>query len=417
MDIVKTRPSPLWKRPGMRWFAGGALLLLALIGISLALGKAAPRVDRGDLWIDTARGGDMTREIRANGSLVPKQIRWITAGATATVQDVVVDAGAKVQADTVILRLANPEVTSNLEKARAMLIAAEADVAAVRASLASQLLDHQTAQTQAQSDWRVAEIKREAYERAHAAGVISAIELKQTQITEGQGRVRADIEQQRVALFRRNVDAQLRAALARRDEVASALEVVRQQADSLQVRAGIDGILQQVEVEPGQQIEAGAKLARVARPDELIARLQVPELLAKDLGLGLTVSVDTRSGVVPGRLIRIDPAVRDGSVVVDVAFDRPLPAGARPDLSVDGNILLGTLHDVVNIGRPAAAVPEGVSTLFVTRPGEEVARRVQVRFGAVSSDRIEVRAGLRAGDQAVLSDTSQWNGYDTLRLR
>ncbi len=417
MDIIKTAPSPLWKRPRTRWFAGGALLLLALVGISLALGKAAPRVGRGDLWIDTARAGDMTREIRANGTLVPKQIRWITAGTTATVQDVVVDAGAKVQADTVILRLANPEVESNMEKARAMLAAAEADVAAVRASLASQLLDHQTARTQAQSDWRVAEIKREAYERAHAAGVISAIELKQTQITETQSRVRSDIEQQRVALFRRNVDAQLRASLARRDEVASALEVVRQQAESLQVRAGIGGILQQVEVEPGQQIDAGAKLARVARPDELIARLQVPELLAKDLRLGLPVSVDTRGGIVPGKLIRIDPAVRSGSVAVDVAFDRPLPAGARPDLSVDGNILLGTLRDVVSIGRPASAVPEGVSTLFVTRPGENVARRVQVRFGAVSSDRIEVRAGLRAGDQAVLSDTSQWNGYDTLRLR
>lgn len=417
MDIAKITSRPVWRRPGTLWIAGGALLLLSLIGLSVVLGKASPRVARNELWIDTAQSGDMKREIRANGVLVPRQIRWITADATAVVQQVVVDPGAKVQADTVILQLANPELQANFEKAQATLAGAEADAAAVRTSLVSQLLDQQAAQAQATSDWRIAEVKAQAYARAHEAGVMSSIDLKQSQIIEAQSRGRAEIESQRVSAFRQNMAAQLRAAQAHRDEAASALAIVRQQVDSLQVRAGIDGILQQIEVEPGQRIEVGAKLARVARPDELLARLQVSEVQAKDLALELPVSVDTRNGVVQGRLIRVDPAVRNGSVVADVAFDRPLPAGARPDLSVDGRILLGTLRGVISIGRPSVAAPDSASSLFVIHSGDDIARRVPVRFGAVSSDRIEVREGLRVGDQAVLSDTGQWNNYDTLRLR
>lgn len=417
MDIVKTNSRSVWRRPRTLWIAGGGLLLMSLVGLSLALREASPAVARNELWIDTAQSGEMKREIRANGTLVPRQIRWITAATTASVQKLVVDPGAKVQAGTIILQLVNFELQANFEKAQAALVGAEADVAAARTSLASQMLDHQATQSQAKAEWRIAEIKTQAYERAYEAGVVSAIDFKQSQIVEAQSRNRADIEGQRVAAFGQNIEAQLRAAEARRDEAASALAVVRQQVDSLQVRAGLNGILQQIEVEPGQQIEAGAKLARVARHDELIARLQVPEVLAKDLVLDLPVSVDTGNGMVQGKLIRVDPAVRNGSVMVDVAFDRLLPAGSRPDLSVEGRILLGTLHDVISIGRPSVAAPDTASTLFVIRSGDDVARRVPVRFGAVSSDRIEVRDGLRPGDKAVLSDTNQWNDYDTLRLR
>ena len=417
MDIVKTSKTAWWLRPRTLWIGLGALALAGALVLSMALGKAAPGVDRGQLWIDTAQAGEMKREIRASGTLVPRQIRWITAVAGASVQEVVAEAGVKVAADTVILRLINPELQANLDKAQAALAGAEAEVAAARTSLSSQLLDQQSAQSQAESEWRIAEVKADAYQRAHDAGVISSIELKESQITEQQSANRTRIEGQRVEAFRRNMAAQLLAAQAHRDEAASMLAVARQQVDSLQVLAGIDGILQQVEVEPGQRIETGAKLARVARPDELIARLQVPEVLAKDLALDLPVSVDTRNGVVTGKLIRVDPAVRNGTVVADVAFTAPLPAGSRPDLSVDGRILLGTLRDVVSIGRPASAAPNSDGSLFVIRAGDDIARRVPVRFGAVSSDRVEVRKGLRAGDQAVLSDTGQWNDYDTLRLR
>ncbi|MET0288616.1 MAG: HlyD family efflux transporter periplasmic adaptor subunit [Pseudoxanthomonas sp.] len=417
MDIVKSTGTPLWRRRKVQWLGLGIAAFGALIGMGAGIGKAAPGAARSELRIDTLKSGDMHREIRATGTLVPRQIRWITAGATATVQEVVVLAGARVQAETVILRLSNPELQANLEKAEAALAGAEADVAAVRTQLASQLLDQQAQEAAASSAWRIAQVKRQAYERAHKAGVMSAIELKEAQITEEQDQGRARIETARVGAFRQNMAAQLLAARARRDEAASAVAIARQQVRSLEVRAGIDGILQQVEIEPGQQVDAGAKLARVARPDELIARLQVPEVLAKDLVLDLPVSVDTRNGIAPGHLTRIDPAVRAGSVTVDVAFDAALPNGVRPDLSVDGKVLLGTVRDTLSIGRPASAAPNARGALFVIAVGESDARRRPVEYGAVSSDRIEVRSGLKPGDAVVLSDTSRWSDYDTLRIR
>lgn len=393
------------------------LVLVGVGSVTAMMGKASPAVERTSLWIDTAVKGEMRREIRANGTLMPRQIRWIAAGAPASVQEVLVDPGAQVNADTIILRLSNPELEANLQRARAALSGAEAEVAAVRTSLASQLLDQRASHVQAESEWRIADIKLRANKRALDAGVISQIEFRQSEITEQQASSRTSLEAQRVESFKSTMQAQLRAAQAKRDELASALTVVSQQLASLEVRAGIDGILQQVDVEPGQQVEAGAKLARAARPDELIARLQVAELLAKDLRLSLPATIDTRNGVAKGRVIRIDPAVRNATVAVDVALDGVLPEGARPDLSVDGRILLGTLSSVVSIGRPASAVPGAESTLFVMHPGESTAVRTPVRFGAVSSDRVEIVQGLAPGDQVVLSDASQWSDHDSLRLR
>jgi len=416
MDIAKPT-APIFRRPATLWLTGGIVALVVVLTASMALGKAAPSVLRSDVWIGTAQRGEMKREIRANGTLIPRQIRWITAGATATVQQVVVEPGARVEADTVILQLVNPELQANFEKQRAALAGAEAAVSAQRALMQSQLLDAQAVQALAESDLRTADVKRIANERAFDKGASAAIEVKQSQITVEQDRKRLDIQTRRVAAIRNNATAQMHSEEAKRDEAASALEIARQQMESMSVRAGIDGILQQVDVEPGQQIAAGAKLARVARPNELIARLLVPETLASSLTLDLPVDVDTRNGMARGRLIRVDPSVRNGGVAVDVAFDGPLPAGARPDLSVDGRVVLGTLSNVVNIGRPYGVGPDTTGSLFVVHVGEDTAHRVPVRFGTMSSDRAVILDGLRAGDQAILSDTSQWNGYDTLRLR
>jgi multidrug efflux pump subunit AcrA (membrane-fusion protein) len=416
MDIAKPA-TPMLRRPRLWWLAGAAATLAVVLAASLALGRAAPTVARSDVWIGTAEQGQMKREVRANGTLIPRQLRWITAGAAATVQQVVVEPGARVKADTLILQLVNPELQANFVKQKAALAGAEAAVAAQKALLHSQLLDAQAIQTQTESDLLTADIKRIANERAYEKGASAEIEVKQSKITVEQDKKRLAIQQQRVAAIKANIEAQIRAEEARRDEAASALEIARQQIDSLAVRAGIDGILQQVDVEPGQQIASGGKLARVARPDDLIARLQVPEALANDLALDLPVDVDTRNGHVTGRLTRVDPSVRNGSVTVDVAFDTALPAGARPDLSVEGRVVLGTLPHVVNVGRPYGAGANTAGSLFVIRPGDNEAHRVPVRYGAMSSDRAAVLEGLHAGDQAILSDTSQWNGYDTLRLR
>lgn len=416
MDILKAAPTSKWRRFSWRWVAALAVAGLVVFGV-FGIGHAVPSANRGELWIDVAEQGDMRREIRANGTLVPRDIRWIVAGATATVQQVEVLAGADVKADTVIMRLVNPELQANLQKARAAVAGAEAAVAATRTALTSQLLDQQAAQAQAEGDWQLAQVRARAYKRAYEGGAMSGIDVQESEIAEQKSRARARIEGARVEAIRQNQAAQLRAAQAGRDEAASALEIARSQVEALQVRAGIGGILQQVEVEPGQQVEAGAKLARVARPDALLARLQVPEMLAKDLAVGLPVKIDTRNGIASGRLARVDPAVRNGSVAVDVEIEGALPDGARPDLSVDGAILLGTLKNVVSIRRPALAVPGGEGFLFVLRPGEREARRVRVAYGPASSDRIEIRAGMSAGDQAILSDTGRWNDHDSLRIR
>lgn len=418
MDIQRPRTRLPWlTRRRLPVLVAGAAVVIA-VAIALAtLGDALPSTSRSGVWIDTARQGEMLREIRANGTLVPQDVRWITAGATATVQSVEVLPGAAVEADTVVLRLTNPALQAALEQATAALAGAEADVVAARTQLASQVLDQRSALSSAESELRITQVRHEALTRAHGFGVIADVELRQSQIELEESQSKAELERERVAAFSQNVDAQLQAVRARRDEAASALAIARQDADSLEVAAGIDGILQQVEVEPGQRVDAGASLARVARPDRLLARLQVAEVLANDLVLDLPVTVDTRNGAAEGRVARIDPAVVNGSVVVDVVFADAPPAGARPDLSVEGRILLDRLDDVVSIARPPLAVPGSSSSLFVLAPDDEVARRTPVRYGAASSDRIEVVEGLRPGDRAVLSDTSQWDAYPALRLR
>jgi len=417
MDIVKSKQPPIWKRRKMLWALAATLSVAIVLFLTFGLGNAAPVVTRTDLWMDIAQQGEMKREIRASGTLVPRDSRWVVAGASATVQQVMVLPGAQVSAATPIMALSNPELQAALEKAEAVLAGADADIIATRAELAAQLLDHQIAHSQAENAWKLAQIKAQANQRAHEGGAISRIELQQSQLAETQAREQAQLEQERVRGFQQHMDAQIKVAKARRDEARSAAIVARSQVDGLTVLAGIDGVLQQVEVEEGQQVEIGSKLARVVQPDELIARLQVPEMLAKDLAPALMVSVDTRSGVAAGEIIRIDPAVRDGSVTIDVAFNDALPPGARPDLSVDGRIELGALADVVHIARPGMAAANGEGILFVVHPGEQVAKRVRVRYGAASSDRIEIREGISPGDQAVLSDTNRFAQYEQLRLR
>lgn len=417
MDIVKPKsPQRLLSRRNVLRAAAAAAVLIAT-GVLINLGRAVPSTARSGLWIDTAQHGEMRREIRASGTLIPRDVRWITAGTTANVHEVLVQPGAKVTAQTVIARLANPSVQSNLQRAQASLVGAQADVAARRTALESELLDQQAALAQAESAYHIARLKAEANTKAANIGVVSRVDAEQSQIIMLQNEKLVGLENKRVRAFQQNYDAQMQAAVAARDQATSALAIAQQDADALEVKAGIDGILQEVSIEPGQQVLAGASLARVARPDQLIARLLVPEAQAKDLTLELPVNIDTRNGIAAGALSRIDPAVRDGRVTIDVTFTQPLPSGARPDLSVEGRIVLDTLANVVSIGRPTLATPNGKSTLFILKSDTDVAKRMPVTYGAASSDRIEVREGVSSGDRVILSDTSQWNQYDALRVR
>lgn len=395
----------------------GAVGLTAVIAVAWQLDDALPEVTRSDLWIEAVQRGDLVREIRASGTLVPREARWITAGTLGTVQEVLVLAGAEVKPDTVLMQLANPAVLAKLEQAKATLAGAQANVDAMRTSLNSQLLDHQSALARAQAGFEISNMKASAHAHAAAQGVMSQLESQQSQINAQLDRNLRDLEGQRVAAFQKNLQAQLQAVIAQRSDAASALGIAQQEADALTVKAGIAGILQQVAVEPGQQVAAGASLARVAKPMPLLARLNVPEVQAKDLSLALSVEIDTRNGTVKGQVTRIDPAVREGKVIVDVSLLHNPPPGARPDLSIEGSILLGEMRDVMSIPRPPFVGQHKTTAVFVLAPDGAIARRVPVEFGAASSDRIVIVRGMQPGERLILSDTSQWKDYDALRLR
>ncbi len=395
----------------------GALGLTAVVAVAWQLDDALPEVARSDLWVEAVQRGDLVREIRASGTLVPREARWITAGTLGTVQEVLVLAGAQVQPDTVLMQLVNPAVLAKLEQAKATLAGAQANVDAMRTALNSQLLDHQSALARAQAGFEISNMKASAHAHAAAQGVLSKLESQQSQINAQLDRKLRDLEGERVAAFQKNLQAQLQAVIARRSDAASALGIAQQEADALTVKASIAGILQQVAVEPGQQVAAGASLARVAKPMPLLARLNVPEVQAKDLSLALSVAIDTRNGTVKGTVCRIDPAVRDGKVVVDVALLDSPPSGARPDLSIEGSILLGEMRDVMSIPRPPFVGPHKTTAVFVLARDGATARRVPVEFGAASSDRIVIVRGMQPGERLILSDTSQWKDYDALRLR
>jgi len=398
-------------------YAAAAVLGLAVLGVALAsLEPAAPGVARSSLWLDTVKRGDMLREVRGPGTLVPKEIRWIAAETSARVERIVVKPGAQVQADTVILELSNPEVIDQQLGADAALKAAEADYQAHRMTLESQLLDQRANLAGVKSDYESARLQAEAERDLAQSGIIPRIQSRRSDLATEQLKLRTGIEHERIAKFEQTIAAQLAADRARLDQLRNAAELRRRQADGLHLKAGIAGVLQQVPVQEGQQVSAGTNLARVAKPGELMAELRIPETQVRDVAFGQSVRVDTRNGIVSGQVIRIDPAVRNGSVQVDVELSGELPAGARPDLSVDGTIEIERLTDVLYVGRPAYGQPESEVRLFRLEPDSNRALRVAVKLGRASVSQIEIGAGLNVGDQIILSDTSPWDAYDRLKI-
>lgn len=417
MDIANPLAAQRKRRRRLLMIGAGGLLLAGIAVGAASLGPALPVLDRSSAWIETVQRGDMLNEVRAPGTLVPRDSRWLAAATAAQVEKILVWPGAEVQPDTVLMQLSNPEVEDALSNAQAQVAAAVADVAAKRAEMQSQLLDHRSAEAQAQSDYASAKVKADADTIAIRAQVIPRVQYEQGQIALKQLQKRVQIEQQRVAAFAGNMQAQMEAMQAKLQQQRSNLQLRQRQADALRVRAGIAGVLQEVAVQEGAQVTEGANLARVARPDVLRARLQVPEVQAKDVVIGMPVSVDTHNGLVDGKVERIDPAVRNGSVQVDVDLTGMLPPGARPDLSVDGRIRITKLDNVLSVGRPALARADGDISLFRLDPSGTTATRVPVRIGVASVDRVQILRGLKAADRVILSDTSQWDKYDRIKVK
>jgi HlyD family secretion protein len=416
MDIKR---DDLKVRKRRKQFAIGGIVVVLLLGATFGVARlkpAAPLVERSSVWLDTVKRGEVLREVRGPGTLVPKEIRWVTAETAAHVERIVVKPGTPVQADTVLIELSNPEVLEQLASAQADVNAMRADNTAKKMSAENQVLDQKANFAQYEADYESASMEAKAKEDLAHRGIIPDIQYRQIQLTAQQRKVRLDIERERRTKFEQTVKAQMAADDARLSQLETTLALRQRQVDSLKVRSGTAGVLQVVPVQEGQQVTAGANLARVARPDVLRAELHIAETQAKDVVIGQDVKVDTRNGIAEGKVERIDPAVLNGTVQVDVDITGKLPPGARPDLSVEGTIQLERLENVVYVGRPAFGQPNSDVRLFRVNANDGTAERVSVKLGRSSVNSIEIKQGLKPGDQVVLSDTTAWDAYDRIRL-
>ena len=416
MDIA--RPDLLEKKKKRQWawaaVAVGAVVLVTL-GVS-RLKPAAPSVERATLVIDTVKRGEMVREVRGLGTLVPEEIRWIPAVTQGRVERLVLLPGTTVTPDSVILELSNPELEMQALDAESQARAAEARYTELKVRLASQLLDQKAAAARVQAESRQARLRADADAELAKSGLVAGLNLKLSQSAADELEHREGIEQQRLAIAGQAIDAQLSVQQAEVEQRRAQARLRRSQFEGLRVRAGLAGVLQLVPVEVGQQVTPGTNLARVARPDRLKAVIRVPETQARDVVPGQKAVVDTRNGVVNARVVRVDPAVQNGTVTVDLTLVGELPRGARPDLTVDGTIELERLSDALHVGRPAMGQPQSTVGLFRLVKGTSEATRVRVRLGQASVSTIEIVEGLEVGDEVILSDTSAWDSADRIRL-
>lgn len=417
MDIERTDLAQAKKRKRIIYLVAGVLSVMA-ISVGLAqLEPAAPTVDSNSLYMSTVKRGEMLRQVRGPGTLVPENLQWIAAASNGRVERVVVLPGTQVQADTVLLELSNPELAQEALDSEAGLRAAEADLEVLRAQLDSQLLLQESNLAQVESEFKQAQLQFEADSRLAEEGLLSDIELNQSRLATEHLEKRLDLEGQRLERNRHSAASQLEARQSRLAQMQALNDLRREQLEGLRVQARMEGVLQEVQVEEGQRVSAGTILARVAQPGNLKAELRIPETQARDLQNGLVASIDTRNGVIEGRVMRVDPAVREGSVTVDVALIGDLPKGARPDLSVDGTIEIERLDNALFVGRPAYGQAHQTVSLFRLDQEGSAAHRVQVQLGRASVSTIEVLDGLNEGDRVILSDTSAWDDHDRLKLK
>jgi len=392
-----------------------AAVIVLTVGIS-RLEPAAKSVSRQSVWVDQVERGSMVRRVRGPGSLVPEEIRWITASVDGRVEQRLLEPGVEVEPDTVILELTNPELEQRLEDAQLALKAAEAQLSDLKVQLENDLLTQQSQAAQVESDFEEARLHVEANEALDKDGLVPEIDLKTSRIREQQLQKRLDLEKRRLDKARDSVESRLDSQRAQLAQAKALLQLRHQELDALTVRAGISGVLQEVPVEVGERVQPGTVLARVAKPDELKAELRIAETQAKDIQIGLPAEIDTRNGVIDGKVSRIDPAVQDGTVTVDVELTGDLPQGARPDLSVDGTIQIERLDDVLYVGRPTYGQANSRVELFKLIDDGNMAVRVPVQLGRASVDTIEIKEGLKEGDSVILSDTSQFDDVDKIRL-
>ena len=396
--------------------AGAAAVLLITLGLS-RLKPAAPSVDKSTVWMDTVKRGPMLRQVRGPGTLVPQEIRFISSYTDGRVERLVILPGAPVKPDSILIEMSNPEVERQALDAESQLRAAEAELTNVRAKAERDIMDQQAAAATIRSDYHQAQLQAETNEGLYKEGLVAALTLKLSKVRAEELETRNAIEEKRVAAVADSARAMVAVQEAQVEQLKANATLRRSQKEALHVRAGIPGVLQELPVQVGQQVTPGTTLAKVAEPTRLKAQLKIAETQAKDIVIGQPAAIDTRNGIANGKVARIDPAVQNGTVTVDVTLEGELPAGARPDLSVDGTIELDRLKDVLYVGRPAFGQEKSLVGLFRLNEDGDEAVRVKVKLGKSSVNTVEILEGLKPGEKVILSDMSAWDAYDRVRLK
>ncbi len=397
----------------------GAVALLALGGITMVLARlkpAAPGVDRAQVWLDAVKRGPMLRQVRGLGTLVPETPWSIPALTDGSIAQRLALPGVSVSPDTVLLVMTNPELQQALVDAEWKLKAAEAELNNLKVKLESDRMSQEATAANIATQAHTASLEADRDAELKKFGLIADIEAVKSKATAEDLANRDKIEKQRLDIGVGAIKAQLAVQQATVEQLRALFELKKSQVESLRVKAGVRGILTQVAVEPGQRVVAGTLLAKVVQPEKLKAELKIPETQAKDVAIGQLASVDTRNGIIDGKVSRIDPAAVNGTVTVDVKLSGELPSGARPDLSVDGTVEIEKLTDVLYVGRPTFGQPNSTISLFKLDPDNKGATRVQVKLGRSSVNTIEILGGLNVGDQVILSDMTTWDAYERIRL-
>ena len=418
MDVIRKDAR---KKKIIRRIVGLVIVVGALSAGTVALSKlkpAAPSVEMSTLWPDTVKRGPMVREVRGLGTLVPEDTMLIPATSDGRVERILVHPGTPVKADSVIMVLSSPELETATLDAEYALKAAQADYDNLKVTLEKTKIDLEASAAQVGADYNTAKLEADRDADLAKQGLSSALDAKISAVKAQELGERYKLEQQRLQINASAEEAQLAAQKVKVDQLQAEYNLKKSQLDQLKVKAGFDGMLQQLStpVEEGQKVTAGTPLGKVAQPSKLKAELKIAETQVKDVAIGQPATIDTRNGLIEGHVSRIDPSVLNGTVTVDVSLKGPLPAAARPDLSVDGTIQLEKLNDVVYVGRPVFGQQDASVQIFKLEPDGKFADKVKVTFGRASVNTIEVKDGLQVGDKVILSDMSAYDSYDRIRL-
>ena len=420
MDIQRPDQTKAKRRKRIIYSAVAAVALVAITVVLARLPPAAPTVEASTLWPDTVKRGQMLRQVRGLGTLVPEEIRWIAARTQGRVDKIILRPGANVTTDSVILMLANPDVEQAAANADSQLKAGEAELLNLKNTLDSGVLAAESVAASAEAEFKTATLRAAVNDELFKEGLVSELDMKVSKVAAEEAQNRNKIEQKRFVFAQSSIDPQMAVKVAEVDRLRAQAKLRHEELDALTVRSSMDGVLQILPVEVGAQVQPGTNIARVADPSKLKAEIRVAETQAKDIRIGQPATVDTRNGVVDGKVGRVDPSVTNGTVTVDVLIADGaglLAKGGRPDLSVDGTIELERLDNVLYVGRPSFGQEGATVGMFKIDGDGTYANRTQVTLGRSSVNFIEIVRGLQAGDRVILSDTSQYDANERIRLK